>query len=119
MPLSIEKDVAPVDEYVSSEGDPPLIGFVPNESVQVRGAFTVSVALHVPVPPVPLTVPVYVVVTPGAIEVGPPESPTAPIPLILIDVASAEDQVSVLDCVPVTGFVPSEIEHVGAVAQEI
>ena len=57
-PWLIETDVAFVVDQVSEEGDPLATLVGPAVSVQVGGGSTVTIAVHVLVPPAPVTVPV-------------------------------------------------------------
>src|SRR6185437_1585334 len=93
MPLSMLNDVAFVEDQVSVEPCPLLIaaGFAVSVTVgAATGAFTVTVAAAVAVPPAPMTIMV-------------PDGCTAPMPLsICAEVALVEDQVNVALCPALT-----------------
>lgn len=101
MPLSMLSDVAFVEDHVSVELCPLLIaaGFAASVTVgAATGAFTVTMAAAVAVPPAPMTVMLYVVVCCG-VTIIVPDGCTAPIPLsICAEVALVEDHVSVALC---------------------
>jgi uncharacterized protein (UPF0212 family) len=98
-PLAVH-DVALVDDHVSVALDPTMIGLGETEIVTVgaAGAFTVSVAEALPLPPFPVQVSVYVSV-PAAVGVSDcvPLVVCVPLhaPLAVHDVALVDDQVRV------------------------